>query len=331
MPRKTILFGNGLGMALMPAVYNLDTVLKEVWNRNDLLTIAQKDLISQCLPQKSFENRPSSEEDLDRLQQVLVACEVLNSIELNGSRHWLSSHGLEFPHAIHRFIHKVATAFYNAAEKTSLIRCSLPASFTDPLCSFIRDSKSHIATLNYDSLLSDAFMKDGLMGDRKACLLDGTNRNLFKREYLFRTKSIEHGWFFHLHGSPLYYETANGQIRKLKPNLVENHDPKDKTHLVLTHVKHKPSVIAASDILRTYWEFFARGIEESKEIIVFGYSGADSHLNKIICQTPQNITVKVIEWIGVGSKDNRQEFWDELLKKHVNLVQMEAPFEFNDW
>ena len=53
-------------------------------------------------------------------------------------------------------------------------------------------------------------------------------------------------------------------------------------HLVLTHVAHKASVIAASPVLSAYWTRLAEACQEAQAIVLVGYSGGDVHLNQLI-------------------------------------------------
>lgn len=216
MAKKLVLFGNGLGRTLDNTIYSLDHALSMVWKDATTLSEVQKRLISQCLPEDSTETRPSSEEDLERLQQVLAACEVLQSVPLEGNVHWLSDHGLEFPSAIHKFIHSVAVMFFNAKDKSGA-RYSLPKDFTMALCDFVSANAPHIATLNYDSLLDTPFSRAKLVNGASGKLVDGIFGRGFERKNLFRKHQDSQGWFLHLHGSPRYFDSG-GKIKKY-PNL----------------------------------------------------------------------------------------------------------------
>ena len=316
-------------MSLDPIAYSLDRVLEAVWADNTMLSNDQKELIAQCLPQDTELNRPSSETDLDYLQQVLAACEVLNSRPLQDGLHWLSPHGMEFPTAIHKYVHSVATKLFKANRDG--VPHQLPIAFVDPLCAFIKDSKSHVATLNYDGLLDKPFSKQKLVDGANGVLIDGVFGTGFIRSNLFRNPSKDHGWFFHLHGSPLYYDDERGNLKKLKSSKMSQDNPVDSSHLVLTHVRHKPTVIASSNILTTYWEFLQRALEESEEVILFGYSGEDDHLNELVASGRNEQQVRIIEWIGAGTRIHREAFWKSMLHDDTILTQMESVFEFIDW
>ncbi|MFZ6773714.1 hypothetical protein ACO0LB_13440 [Undibacterium sp. SXout7W] len=44
MPRKLVIFGNGLGMAIDPVHFSLQPALEEIWERDNFLSNAQKQL-----------------------------------------------------------------------------------------------------------------------------------------------------------------------------------------------------------------------------------------------------------------------------------------------
>jgi len=48
-----------------------------------------------------------------------------------------------------------------------------------------------------------------------------------------------------------------------------------------SYVAHKRTMIEASEILQRYWQFLRRAIE-SAEIVLFGYSGNNTHLHQMI-------------------------------------------------
>jgi hypothetical protein len=99
----------------------------------------------------------------------------------------------------------------------------------------------------------------------------------------------------------------------------------------LTHFTHKPKIIEASEILSIYWEFLERSFEESSEIVIFGYSGNDLHLNRLISQMRGDKVVKVIDWLGSGSNKNRTKFWNEQFGDNVDLYLLEDVLTFSDW
>ena len=49
MARKTLIFGNGLGMALDSQYFMLTNAMAHVWNDPNAISDVHKGLISQCL------------------------------------------------------------------------------------------------------------------------------------------------------------------------------------------------------------------------------------------------------------------------------------------
>lgn len=56
MPRKLVIFGNGLGLAINPAHFSLQPALEEIWQREDFLSDAQKQLIQRYLGREGAPN-----------------------------------------------------------------------------------------------------------------------------------------------------------------------------------------------------------------------------------------------------------------------------------
>lgn len=323
MPRKTLIFGNGIGMALDPQAFALDGALAEVWEDNDVISDEQRGLIRACLPDDTEFDRPSSEDDLDLLQRVLSACDFLS--ELNGvaGAHWLSEQGRSFPPAIRRFIHQVAACFH----KTAIV---LPEAFAEPLCNFLHATKSHVATLNYDPLLYDCFLESRILDGYNGDLIDGMTNAGFRKNNLYRHNPASMGWYLHLHGSPLFYDAPNGRVRKMSRRQL-NDVVVESTHLVLTHVLHKQSIIATSTLLTEYWKFLSRSLKESEEVILIGYSGYDKHLNSFISRRNDGLSVRVIEWSRAQPDNDRAAFWAEKLQADVHIEQYDSILEFTDW
>jgi hypothetical protein len=109
-----------------------------------------------------------------------------------------------------------------------------------------------------------------------------------------------------------------------------NQDDTISSHIVLTHFKHKPTVISASSVLSAYWKLLPEAMDESEEIIVAGYSGLDTHLNALLRQFNEK-PIRIVEWDGAGTYGERSIFWKETTRTEVTLVQMENILEFEDW
>ena len=322
-------------MAIDPDAYNLTWRLLDVWSHGPL-TEDQRSLISACLPER--EAMPRSEEHLGTLQSVVAACETLLEVRPAAGQHWLTSNGQAFPQAVQRFAFEVAkqmfVARYTNSEASNFEHlCTLPRQFLDSLSNAVASTMSHVATLNYDGLLSKAFEDRGLLGRNNSILRDGFINDNFSRNNLFRPQE-RGGWYLHLHGSPLFSTNSKGQLRKLSRNSLLNDKSNLKNvgqHIVLTHVQHKMSIIQGSHILDTYWEFLNLALEKSQEIVFFGYSGNDAHLNRLVAQGRGQKPVRVVEWLGAGKRENRIRFWTGQLGGEVDLVQKEDVLTFRDW
>ena len=322
MTRKALVFGNGLGMALDPGHFSLSNAIQHVWGHPDILSDDERLYIEQCLPGVTG-RAPEGEHELDILHVAVTACGFLRGLS-GDDVEWLSDDGQEFPNTIARFVHKVATKLHNyeAGE--------LPEDFIAPLCVFLMDSKSHVATVNYDKLLYGEMVDRGVL-HRFEYLVDGMWDGGFERGNLERLHGNDFGYYLHLHGSPLFVNSVN-PVKKQRHELTIGSGFVGR-HIVLTHVKHKLSVISSSVVLSAYWDYLDFSLSESEEIIVFGYSGDDVHLNqklKLYTNDPSRST-RIVEWSGSGDAAVRTRFWKRKLGDHIDLIQMDNILEFSDW
>lgn len=326
MPRKTLIFGNGLGMALDPRHFSLTNAMADVWNDPVAVSDAHKELISQCIGGNGA--IPQREDQLDPLHLVISACKTLNSINMSQRMnvHWLSQEGQQFPVAVGNYIHKVATRLH-------LYNGELPQAFLEPLIRFVRQTKSHIATLNYDKLLYGAFLDANLMaGYFDTVLVDGMVTAGFSSEALVRLYNNNFGYYLHLHGSPLFFD-HHGFARKRDRHELNPFSPEGSDHIVLTHVRHKRSTIGASMVLSTYWNYLNISLNESQEIIVFGYSGDDDHLNDVIAAHAQSKHIIIVEWSGLNqTQEQRLEYWSQKFKTvNFHHFYLQNILDFNQW
>ncbi|MFN4265331.1 MAG: SIR2 family protein [Aquabacterium sp.] len=295
MSRATVVFGNGLGMALDPDYFLLESGLREVWSGSPHFNEQHKRLVASAIPGIVGDAHPSTEVQLDQLQVAIVASEFLREFETNEVK-WLAQEASELPEAFKRFLHEVASYFHNH-------QFPLPIDFVTALAEFTNRTKSHITTLNYDNLLYDGFKGHGVFNGYRGSLLDGFLANGFASTNLDRFYPARHGWYLHLHGSPLF--VGNRKIMGEERRFFE---PNESSHIVLTHVEHKPLIIERSDILTTYWSYFHDALAESETYILFGYSGADVHLNRALADRVNERTVHVIEWSGSGDQRWSRKF-----------------------
>lgn len=318
MSRSIIIVGNGLGLALNPTYFALQSGLERVWNDTTYLSNEHKGLIRSAISGTSESNPPSSEEQLDTLQVAIIATEFLCSLEGEGLS-WVSEQAKELPSAFKKYIHQVALYFHNSGEH-------LPQDFISHLSEYINNTKSHVVTLNYDNLLYDAFTTSGVLNGYNGPLIDGFLRAGFNEKNLIRFNRDAHGWYLHLHGSPLYID--NKKVMRTERFFL---NPEEKNHIVLSHVKHKPLIIGSSHILSSYWRHLDKALDESDKIIIFGYSGLDTHLNNRI-RLRNDKEINIVEWQGAGEKNERVAFWKEALNvSRIELIQESNILEFTSW
>lgn len=323
MSRKLLIFGNGLGMAIDHNHYSLTNSLNTVWSDDNLWKdTIQRDLIQNCIPSNTC---PTSEEELDKLYLVSTSCDYLNDFpNTTNGKHWLSDYGRNFTNATQEYIHTVASHLFDTQN-------TLPKLFKDALIDFVKNTKSHIATLNYDKLLYEAFISTGVCNGFYGQLVDGFTNSGFNSSNLVRLYRNNFGYYMHLHGSPLFKDINNITYKSKISDISTNNIFANK-HIVLTHIPHKPSVIIASEILSTYWSYLVLSLNEVDEIILFGYSGCDKHLNKILKLHAYSKIKKVIEWDGDGyTNQESQDFWDRELGDNVNLQRIPDITQFTSW
>ncbi|MBC7010376.1 SIR2 family protein [Pseudoalteromonas sp. BZK2] len=319
MARKLVIFGNGLGMSLDPAHFSLTAALEDIWEREDFLTLEQQQLIERCLGRPGA---PQGEDELDLLHQAVTHCKSLNLIG-DGDIHWLTEDGQSFPEITATYIHKVATKLHN-------YNGTLPQAFEDALIDFIRETKSHVATLNYDKLLYNSFIDNDLVDGYNGSLIDGMLNRGFSADALERRYDNDFGYYLHLHGSPLFMEHEGSIVKLSRERLNLDRDIPSK-HIVLTHVKHKLSVIAASHALSTYWDYLQFALSEAEEVILFGYSGFDTHLNMLLKPYLKSIPLRVVEWSGAGDQVERETFWARCLGRAVAVERLDNISDFVAW
>ncbi|PKF36316.1 hypothetical protein [Acinetobacter proteolyticus] len=323
MSRKLLIFGNGLGMAIDNNHYSLPSALNTVWADDTLWNdVIHRDLIQNCITSGQC---PISEEELDKLYLVSTSCDYLNEFPttVNG-QHWLSNYGKNFTIAAQEYIHTVASHLFDSTN-------TLPVNFKTALINFVDNTKSHVATLNYDKLLYQEFISAGICNGFSGKLVDGFTNSGFDSSNLVRLWGRDFGYYMHLHGCPLFQD-RNGITYKISIPQISAENIFASKHIVLTHIPHKPSVITASEVLSTYWSYLILSLSEVDEIVLFGYSGCDTHLNKILKVHANSKAKKIIEWDGDGqTNQQRQAFWDNELGTNVNLQRMPDITQFTAW
>ncbi|WP_064603027.1 SIR2 family protein [Photobacterium sp. J15] len=320
MSRSLIVFGNGLGMALDHRYFSLTNALETIWEGTEHFDAYKKQLIIGSIDGLGEHNAPQGEHQLEKLQIAIVVTDYLKKLEVEGGPRWLSEHASDLPQAYNKFIHEVAFYFHQSGE-------FLPNTFLNPLADYIRESKSHVATLNYDNLLYDGLKNKNILNGFDL-LIDGFTRTSgFTSDNLNRFSRRNQAWYMHLHGSPLYQGD-----RKLLRDERDNIEWNEKSHIVLTHIKHKPMIIDSSDILREYWKRLPRAITEAEVIILFGYSGNDTHLNRKITEHAIGKKIHIIEYSGVGTPLDRSLFWNsKFIGFNVEVHLLDSVIDFTEW
>lgn len=319
MVRKLLIFGNGLGMAIDHEHFSLTNALTDVWENYDFLDDAEKELIERCL---EHEGAPEGEHELDTLYQAVTHCSELSRIG-DGDIHWLTEYGLDFPNITSIYLHKVATRLHE-------FDGNLPIGFENSVVDYVRETKSHVATLNYDKLLYQSLIENEILSGFDGTLVDGMLNRGFDEKALERRYGKDFGYYLHLHGSPLFYE-HRGNVRKWQRHELDIYRDEASKHIVLTHVRRKPSVIASSKVLSTYWSYLSFALAEAEEIILFGYSGMDDHLNLMLRPYRAIKNIKVVEWSGAGNEGERERYWWRIFNGSVDLVRLDDITSFRDW
>lgn len=320
MSRSLLVFGNGMGLALNSEYFSLKNGLTRVWNDTGHLSEKHKELILSAIEGTTQENPPCSEEQLDQLQVAIIATEYLCNFEVSGTS-WVSPEAKELPSAFKKYIHEVALHFHRSGNY-------LPDNFLDPLSDYIKDTRSHVVTLNYDNLLYDGFKSKNVLDGYNGPLIDGFWASVgFDEDHLNRHNVSRHGWYMHLHGSPLFI--GNNKVMGAGRDFL---DPENESHIVLTHVEHKPLIIGSSHILSSYWRRLEKAFEESDKIILFGYSGLDVHLNERIKLRKGEKELLIVEWSGAGEESRRRKYWEKKVGfGRFELFQLDNILDFNAW
>lgn len=266
--KEIIVFGNGLGRALCNERYMLETAIRDYWENNSDKDSNAIDLIKDCLPQST--EMPTGEDDFDKIHMAAASCAFL--AELTTPTKWLQDNACSFHETLRNFIFQVASYFDHKNQ-------ALPKSFIIPLINYIKQTNNHVATLNYDPLIYTPFCTQKILGTYDvAHLVDGMQKgNGFSLHNLLPLWNNHFGLYLHLHGSPRFIEDKNGKITKLDADEFYNGkiDGIVGKHIVLTHIKHKKSVIDASEVLSEYWVMFNYLLGEVTTVTLFGYSGED--------------------------------------------------------
>jgi len=328
----TIIFGNGLGMAIDPEYFTLETGLRFV---TEELTDEERNII--CFNQNGM---PRTEPELESHHKILTSCRTL--LHYQSELNCLSDIGMNFPNTYQNFIYRAAKYFfdYQANEEYEQFN-----NFIDALCNYIKSGQTcHIATLNYDKLLYKPLIDRKILSDYDGFLVDGmyVKKGGFDFENLIPKWGNNFGWYLHLHGSPIFYTGENRVINKEHIFTLPSHYSHNghlHNHIVLASTEVKPYLIAGSMLLDYYFQFFTYALSSSDNLLLFGYSGLDRHVNLAIKERLVNddtfpVDIHIIEWGGDKNQRERADFWKKTVgsnnyKKNINLRLMDNILEYD--
>lgn len=340
--RSTLIFGNGLGMALAPTTFKLVEVVRAAM-KDPRYSMAEdrRKLIRFCMRADMEKSGGSfSEKHLETVQRFVSYCEEM--LNIGGHDGWLNDDGRVFISCVHEFVFNVSKYLtldcsrYADAYKSFSSSSEPFVCFIQQLCDYVRNTKSHVATLNYDSILYNNFLETHILSGYNGTLIDGFLNTGFVENNLERRYPKSLGYYFHLHGSPLYYE-RNKKILKYTRSELEQAQfsgPDDNAHgkhVILTHSAYKMPIIQASTVLKTYWTLLAECFAESEAILLIGCSGDDGHLNDLIRKVVSKQNVWVVEWEGSGYSTQRREFWSKSLgigETSLRYVPLQSILDF---
>lgn len=255
---------------------------------------------------------------------------------------WFTPEARSFPVAIGRFVYEVARRLNaNSIQYADDLRLS---PFIQGFIDFIHESKSHVATLNYDTLLYSAFNGLHQVGGQFLRVCDGWDGALvdgythgagFCEENFDRRFDRNFGFYLHLHGSPLF---VGSPARKLTRAGLDNHEPESAQHIILSDGRLKPFLITRSPVLSLYWRQLTQALKEAEEIIIFGYGGGDEHLNRAI--KFHDVPKRVVVWDGQAGnhadENDPESLWRNRLCEAqaahtVQYIPMNDILDFRDW
>lgn len=312
--KSTLIVGNGLGMALDPNHFNLQTGLAAAWNS---FNREEQHLISL-----GTNNMPFAESLLEENHRLMTACQKLlefQELEL------LNERGMNYPDLYRDFIHRTALHYFN-------YEGTLPDEFVDSLIQLVQQG-CHIATLNYDKLLYSPLVERNILCGYGGYLVDGICKNSgYHYENMLRTFN-HFNWYLHLHGCPIFY-TKDSEIYKRKyyevPQSACSIEGRHE-HIVLANTELKPEIISNSPILGSYFDFFSKALFESNRLFILGYSGEDIHINNEIkswvlerSKSLENSTIYIIQWEGAhqNESDWRHKIISKMPAENETLIKV---------
>ena len=124
-------------------------------------------------------------------------------------------------------------------------------------------------------------------------------------------ETLGRGRYLHLHGSALFY-TEEGKVKKHnRRNYRPDPDVISHDHIVLTNHDYKTFLINQSPLLSAYWEVLEKSLNDVQRVILFGYGGLNTRLNKLFSGRDLNVTI--VQWDG--SHETKQDWQSRLQLK----------------
>lgn len=80
MPRKLLLFGNGLGRSINNEIFDLRNAMQRIWLDPDFLSNEERAQIVSALDGVEVEVGPANEDQLLGAQLALIACDILEHV-----------------------------------------------------------------------------------------------------------------------------------------------------------------------------------------------------------------------------------------------------------
>jgi hypothetical protein len=358
MSKKLIIFGNGLGMALDPEHFSLTNAMQRVWACEKRLTPEEKTIIG-ALKGISAKDGPTSEDDLVSTQRALgFLSDFRQSLGKEALETWFTQEALGYPEALRKYVFEVSRELFEY--EIPKAREARWHTFLSYFITFVRDTRSHVSTLNYDDLLYEPIVSGFNVNNEVTIKLSKSdNESNNPAPYLrdgFMNRSFspqtfdwagDCGHYLHLHGSPLL-ATQNDSHVKLNRNGFRFTSETQKRHIVLANRNDKEAIIDRSEVLKDYWENrLPKCIKDAQEIILLGYSGEDKHLNELIRENKKidddtTRRIVVVEWngathSGVDNQDDvletqltQSEYWEKQVCSD-KLIQLDNILDFVEW
>jgi len=155
-------------MALDQEQFSLKNAMARVWTENNHLTDQEKAIIGSLEGIDSIEG-PKSEDDLISAQTALgFLTSFRNSLGEEALTSWFTSDALNYPETINKYIIEIAYDLY--CYKIPKYKLGLWGTFLDNLVLHIEQTRSHIATLNYDDLLYDPIVSGHTISNTDRCV-----------------------------------------------------------------------------------------------------------------------------------------------------------------